>query len=100
MIPETGTPSKSERGIMEILNLLSNGDISGNWTDIQKLWGIYHIFKKYYRYVGKKGKNSRNISFHPNKSTTPTLTKFDLRVMLDDIKIDILKSISMQLDMM
>jgi hypothetical protein len=74
--------------LMETLNLLSNGDIYQLIYD-----DIKRIFKNHSR---KKGRSSRELV--PQSSNPTTHIKNELRGLIEDMKTDILHSLSMQMD--
>lgn len=79
---------------MDTLNLLANGDIFQlQYNQIKK------IFKNYSRAIVKKNQGVWIFIPHPSKPITLSISRYELGSMLDDMKADIFKSLSMQLGM-
>ena len=78
---------------IEVLNLLSSGDVH------QKPFSeIAYYCRRYSRGQAKTGKGPRDPFSRNTKQSSGTVTRTELRNLLENFKIDILSKISNQLD--
>jgi hypothetical protein len=78
--------------LMEALDLIVVGDIYQFTYD-----EIKDLFKNYSRVTMRKGRGSKTILPSTSKSTTG-VTKAEIGNLIEDMKTNILNSLSMQLD--
>ena len=78
---------------MEALNLMENGDIFQ-----QEYKEIKTIVRNYFRANGNKNRSVRSLNYQPSNLVMPSISRFELGTMMDDMKFDILHSLTMQME--
>lgn len=79
---------------MDTLNLMANVDIfQKGYEEIKK------IFKNYSISTVNKNRGVRNLNSYLSKIVTPSISRYELGTMLDDMKTSILHSLTLQLKM-
>lgn len=80
---------------MDTLDLMENGNIfQHGYDEIEK------ISKNYSRGTNKNSKGVRGLNPQLFKPTTPSISKYKLGTMVEDIKVDILHSLAIKMDTM